>query len=71
MPERNGAVAKAIEVGESSLQSRVDGLVFAYRMLGHTIARVNPLAEKRPENPLLTLRELGFSEKDLNLRVSS
>src|SRR6266704_2849378 len=54
MPERNGAVAKAVEVGESSLQSRVD-----------------PLAEKRPENPLLTLRELGFSEKDLNLRVSS
>src|SRR6266513_2311954 len=71
MPERNGAVAKAVEVGESSLQSRVDGLVFAYRMLGHTIARVNPLAEKRPENPLLTLRQLGFSEKDLNLRVSS
>jgi 2-oxoglutarate dehydrogenase E1 component len=71
MPDRNGAVAKAVEVGESSLQSRVDGLVFAYRMLGHTIARVNPLAEKRPENPLLTLRELGFSEKDLNLRVSS
>src|SRR5437773_12423400 len=63
MPERNGAVAKAIEVGESSLQSRVDGLVFAYRMLGHTIARVNPLAEQRPENPLLKLRELGFGEK--------
>ena len=35
------------------------------------LARVNPLAEKRPENPLLTLRELGFSEKDLNLRVPS
>src|SRR6266566_1817931 len=45
MPERNGAVAKAVEVGESSLQSRVDGLVFAYRMLGHTIARVNPPGE--------------------------
>src|SRR5438046_5333912 len=40
-------------------------------MLGHTIARVDPLAEKRPENPLLTLRELGFSENDLDLRVSS
>src|SRR4030095_648783 len=38
---------------------------------GHTIARVNPLEDKRPENPLLTLRELGFSEKDLDLRVSS
>jgi 2-oxoglutarate dehydrogenase E1 component len=71
VPERDGAVTKPVEVRESSLQSRVDGLVYAYRILGHTIARVNPLAERRPENPLLTLRELGFSEKDLDLRVSS
>src|SRR5438034_4409888 len=70
-PEHDGAVTKPVEIRESSLQSRVDGLVYAYRILGHTIARVNPLAEKRPENPLLTLRELGFSEKDLDLRVSS
>ena len=49
----------------------IDGLVYAYRTLGHTIAQLNPLADKRPENPLLTLRELGFSEKDLDLRVSS
>jgi 2-oxoglutarate dehydrogenase E1 component len=46
-------------------------LVYAYRILGHTIARVNPLAEKRPENPLLTLREFGFSDKDLDYPVSS
>src|SRR5213594_1191758 len=70
-PEHDGAVTKPVEIRESSLQSRVDGLVYAYRILGHTIARVNPLAEKRLENPLLTLRELGFSEKDLDLRVSS
>src|SRR5881275_2048934 len=70
-PERNGAVVKPAEVRESSLQSRVDGLVYAYRTLGHTIARLDPLLDKRRENPLLTLRELGFSEKDLDLRVSS
>src|SRR5205085_12624766 len=46
-------------------------LVYAYRTLGHTIARLDPLAKKRPENPLLSLRELGFSEKDLGLQVSS
>ncbi len=46
-------------------------MVYGYRTLGHTIARVNPLADQRPENPLLTLRELGFSEKDLDLQVSS
>ncbi|MBA3961288.1 MAG: 2-oxoglutarate dehydrogenase E1 component [Chthoniobacterales bacterium] len=74
-PQRNGtataaAPARASEV-DSSLQTRVDGLIHAYRTLGHTIARVNPLAEKRPENPLLSQRELGFSEKDLGLQVSS
>jgi len=68
-PERNGAVGKPAEIRESSLQSRVDGLVYAYRTLGHTIARLDPLADKRRDNPLLTLRELGFSEKDLDLRV--
>src|SRR5712691_10878411 len=74
LPQRNGAAAAAaprVGVREGPLQTRVDGLVYAYRTLGHTIARVNPLADKRPENPLLTLRELGFSGKDLDLRVAS
>jgi 2-oxoglutarate dehydrogenase E1 component len=73
LPQGNGAAVAAPpgEKRESPLQTRVDGLVFAYRTLGHTIARINPLAEKRPENPMLSLRELGFSEKDLNLQVSS
>ena len=71
LPERNGAAAKPAEGREGPLQSRVDGLVYAYRTLGHTIARLDPLADRRRENSLLTLRELGFSEKDLDLRVSS
>src|SRR4051812_21033157 len=71
---RNGAAAMAAapaDLGEQPLQTRVDGLVYAYRTLGHTIARIDPLADKRPENPLLSLRELGFSEKDLDLVISS
>ena len=53
---KNGATAEAApearrDVRESPLQTRIDALVYAYRILGHTIARVNPLAEKRPENP--------------------
>jgi len=56
---------------ELPLQTRVDGLVYAYRTLGHTIARLDPLREARPEQPLLSLRELGFSEKDLDLVVAS
>src|SRR5881396_3475981 len=59
------------DLRESPLQTRIDALVYAYRILGHTIARVNPLSEKRAENPLLTLREFGFSDKDLDYPVSS
>ncbi|MFZ4775675.1 MAG: 2-oxoglutarate dehydrogenase E1 component [Terrimicrobiaceae bacterium] len=54
-----------------SLQTRVDALVYAYRTMGHSVAHLDPLTDKPRENPLLSLRELGFDEKDLNLQVSS
>ena len=41
----NGA-APAAESPESPLQTRIDGLVYAYRTLGHTIANLNPLADR-------------------------
>jgi 2-oxoglutarate dehydrogenase E1 component len=56
---------------DAPLQTRVDGLVYAYRTLGHTIAQIDPLSKGRPENPMLSLRELGFDAKDLELEVSS
>src|SRR5213595_2602742 len=74
---KNGAAVEAApaearrDLRESPLQTRIDSLVYAYRILGHTIARVNPLAEKRPDNPLLSLREFGFSDKELDYPVSS
>src|SRR5947207_14629749 len=66
-PERNRAVGKPAEIRESSLQSRVDGLVYGYWTLGHTRARLDPLDAKRRENPRLTLRALRFSQKHLHL----
>src|SRR6059058_4838748 len=71
LPQRDGATVAEAEPREAALQTRVDGLVYAYCSLGHTIARVDPLAETRPQNPLLSLSEFGFSESDLALRVSS
>jgi len=56
---------------EAALQVRVDGLVYAYRSLGHTIADLDPLDDISRDNPLLSLKELGFEEKDLDLQVSS
>jgi len=73
LPHRDGApkASGEAEAREAALQTRVDGLIYAYCSLGHTVARVDPLAAKRPQNPLLSLRDLGFSESDLDLRVSS
>src|SRR5215468_8924695 len=69
LPQRDGtAVAEA---REAALQTRVDGLVYAYCSLGHTIARVDPLEETRSTNPLLRLSEFGFTDSSLDLRVSS
>jgi 2-oxoglutarate dehydrogenase E1 component len=71
VPERNGAVEAEVDAREAALQTRVDGLVYAYCSLGHTIARIDPLAETRPTNPSLRLSEFGFTDSDLDLRVSS
>src|SRR5688572_18755456 len=66
-----GGAQKGAGTEDAPLQTRVDGLVYAYRTLGHTISQLDPLSKVRPENPLLSLRELGFDEKDLDLSVSS
>ena len=66
----NGDSAAAA-TGDVYQQIRVDGLVYAYRTLGHSIADLDPLDDISRENPLLSLRELGFDEKDLEMQVSS
>src|SRR3954465_7901437 len=71
LPERNGTTENEVEAREAALQTRVDGLVYAYCTLGHTIARIDPLAETRPTNELLRLSEFGFTDSDFELRVSS
>ena len=73
--EENGETAVAEHapgaVSDSSIQTRVEALVYAYRTLGHTIADLDPLDVLKRSNPLLTLKELGFAENELDLMVSS
>ena len=47
-------------------QAKFLGMVYAYRALGHTIAKFNPLISEPLHNPRLTLERLGFTEKDFN-----
>ena len=56
---------------ESSIQSRVEALIYTYRTLGHTASKLNPLSEEKPYQPLLELKEFGLSEADLETVVSS
>jgi 2-oxoglutarate dehydrogenase E1 component len=73
--EENGETATAEPIlgtlPDSSLQTRVEALVYAYRTLGHTIADLDPLDLLKRSNPLLSLKELGFEERELDLVVSS
>jgi 2-oxoglutarate dehydrogenase E1 component len=65
-PETEGVITEA-----DRLQNRVDGLVYNYRVIGHTQAQVDPLAQTRPEIPALTLTSLGLEDVPLDTVVSS
>jgi len=48
-------------------QQRVDGLIYAYRDIGHTVCHLDPLGlNNRAANPLLGLDTYGISEADLD-----
>jgi len=51
--------AKAIK------QTRVDSLIYAYRSLGHTLAKIDPLDQKKADQPRLSLENFMLSEPDL------
>ena len=71
----NGAAKNGSEphysAADSSLQARIDALVYAYRTLGHTVALIDPIGEKRPDQPMLSLEELKISPNELDQVVSS
>lgn len=50
----------------SIIQARVIGAVYAFRSIGHTQAKVNPLYREVPKNPRLTLERLGLKDCDMN-----
>ncbi len=63
--------ARAAVPEDAARERRADSLAYSYRTLGHTIARLDPLAAEPPENPLLSLKQIGFTESDLERTVSS
>lgn len=63
--------ARAAVPEDTAFERRADSLVYNYRTLGHTIARLDPLTPEPLENPLLLLKQIGFTEADLERTVAS
>ena len=61
-----GDKARFSEDSDAIKQARAIGLIYAYRSIGHTIAKINPLTKEQSVNPRLTLQRLGFDEDDLS-----
>jgi 2-oxoglutarate dehydrogenase E1 component len=51
---------------DTAAQASVIRLIDAYRDLGHFLAHLDPLSERRQTHPLLELSEFGFDEEDLD-----
>ncbi|MDX9912399.1 MAG: 2-oxoglutarate dehydrogenase E1 component [Phycisphaerales bacterium] len=58
-------IAARVGGGTGSLQARVDGLVAAYRDLGHIAAKIDPFGRERERSPDLALSFHGLGEGDL------
>ena len=50
---------------KAAKQTRVDSLIYAYRSLGHTIAKIDPLGLHNLVQPRLELENFNLSEDDL------
>ena len=70
-PAGPAATGSTAPTGSTSLESRVEALIYTYRTLGHTLARINPLTNEVGYQPLLELKEFGLTEADLEETVSS
>ncbi|MBV8816102.1 MAG: 2-oxoglutarate dehydrogenase E1 component, partial [Verrucomicrobia bacterium] len=73
-PTRNGhktVVAPDQPSLDASLQNRVDALVTNYRILGHTQAKLDPLASTDAVQPALTLEALGLADVPRSTTVAS
>jgi 2-oxoglutarate dehydrogenase E1 component len=60
------APPRAAIAPDGAAQTAIVRLIYAYRDLGHFLAHLDPLSERRSNHPLLELSEFGFTEADLD-----
>jgi 2-oxoglutarate dehydrogenase E1 component len=66
------AQAAAVDATDDlSLYGKIVSLIYNYRTLGHTQARINPLEDEPERNPRLRLEQFGLTEADLDREVAN
>src|SRR5271165_5578712 len=61
-----GAARSATVSTEAAEQAAIIRLIDAYRDLGHFVAHLDPLSDRKTTHPLLELSEFGLDESDLD-----
>src|SRR5262245_48635616 len=61
-----GTSRLAVPAADSQAQAGIFRIIYAYRNLGHFLARLDPLSEPRASHPLLELSDFGLEESDLD-----
>ncbi|WP_038170056.1 2-oxoglutarate dehydrogenase E1 component [Verrucomicrobium sp. BvORR106] len=54
-----------------AFRTKVTNAILDFRRVGHTAAWVNPLSKTAPDQPLLSLASLGFTEDELDEEIST
>jgi len=70
-PARGNSKGHGPAVTIDTQQDRVDQLVRAYRVRGHTVAQIDPLHHPRPHRPELKPGFYGFTRADMDRPFSS
>ena len=68
--ERVRPSGEGATLDQAVLQDRVDQMVRAFRVRGHTVAKIDPLDLPRPDQPELNFTNYGLTEDDLDRVVS-
>lgn len=61
----------AVDLTGGASRGKIVSLVYNYRVLGHTQAHINPLADSPEKNPRLALEQFNLTESDLEEEASS
>ncbi len=65
------APAAAAAGDTAALHEKLNHMIRAFRLLGHTDADVNPLGKEHKARPELTLEHYGFTDADLDVPLSN